>query len=35
MHFSDYKIEREFYKYIKIEGEERASHTVGKGFFNI
>jgi integrase len=35
MHFSGHKSEREFYKYIRIEGEERASHIVGKGFFNI
>jgi len=35
MHFSGQKTEREFYKYIRIEGEERASHIVGKGFFNI
>lgn len=35
MHFSGHKTEREFYKYIRIEGEERASHIVGKGFFNV
>ena len=35
MHFSGHKTEREFYKYIRIAGEERASHIVGKGFFNI
>lgn len=35
MHFSGHKTEREFYKYIRIHGEERASHIVGQGFFNI
>lgn len=35
MHFSGHKTEREFYKYIRIQGEERASHIVGKGYFNI
>lgn len=33
MHFSGHTTEREFYKYIRIIGEERASHIVGKGFF--
>jgi integrase len=35
MHFSGHKSEREFYKYIRIAGEERAAHIVGQGFFNI
>ncbi len=35
MHFSGHKTEREFYKYIRIKGEERASHIVGQGFFNL
>jgi integrase len=35
MHFSGHKTEREFYKYIRIYGEERASHIVGQGFFNV
>lgn len=35
MLFSGHKTEKEFYKYIKIKGEERAEHIVGKGFFNI
>lgn len=35
MHFSGHKTEREFYKYIRIVGEERASHIVEQGFFNI
>ncbi|MEO0058586.1 MAG: hypothetical protein RLZZ312_233 [Bacteroidota bacterium] len=34
MHFSGHKTEKEFYKYIRIAGEERASHIVGKGFFD-
>ncbi len=35
MLFSGHKSEKEFYKYIRIKGEERAEHIVGKGFFNI
>ncbi|NBW27291.1 MAG: hypothetical protein EBR38_01805 [Flavobacteriaceae bacterium] len=35
MLFSGHKTEKEFYKYIRIKGEERAEHIVGKGFFNI
>lgn len=35
MHFSGHQTEKEFYKYIRIQGEERASHIVGQGFFNI
>ena len=36
MHFSGHKTEREFYKYIRIAGEERASHIVDSGlFFNL
>lgn len=35
MHFSGHKTEREFYKYIRIAGEQRASHIVDSGFFNI
>lgn len=35
MHFSGHQTEKEFYKYIRIHGEERASHIVGQGFFNI
>jgi hypothetical protein len=35
MLFSGHKTEKEFYKYIKIKGEERAEYIVGKGFFNI
>lgn len=35
MHFSGHKTEREFYKYIRIVGEERASHIVEQGFFNL
>lgn len=34
MHFSGHKTEKEFYKYIRIAGEERASHIVAKGYFN-
>jgi integrase len=34
MLFSGHKTEREFYKYIRIDGEERASHIVNKGFFD-
>lgn len=33
--FSGHKSERELYKYIRIENEERASHVVSQGFFNI
>jgi integrase len=35
MHFSGHKSEREFYKYIRIYGEERASYIVKQGFFNV
>jgi integrase len=35
MHFSGHKSEREFYKYIRIHGEERASYIVKQGFFNV
>lgn len=35
MHFSGHKTEKEFYKYIRIYGEERASHIVQQGFFNV
>ncbi len=35
MLFSGHKLEREFYKYIRIKDEERASHIVEQGFFNI
>jgi integrase len=35
MHFSGHKTEREFYKYIRIAGEQRASHIVESGFFNV
>jgi hypothetical protein len=35
MLFSGHSTEKEFYKYIRIEGEERASHIVKSGFFNI
>lgn len=35
MLFSGHKTEKEFYKYIRIKGEERAEHIVNKGFFNI
>ncbi|MDD5149857.1 MAG: site-specific integrase [Flavobacterium sp.] len=34
MLFSGHKSEKEFYKYIRIAGEERASHIVSKGFFD-
>lgn len=34
MHFSGHKSEKEFKKYIRIEGEEKASHLVQSGFFN-
>ena len=35
MLFSGHKTEREFYKYIRIKGEERALHVANLGFFNI
>jgi integrase len=35
MLFSGHKSEKEFYKYIRIKDEERASHIVNQGFFNI
>jgi len=36
MMFSGHKTEREFYKYIRITGEERASHIVDSGlYFNL
>ena len=36
MQFSGHKTEREFYKYIRITGEERASHIVDSGlYFNL
>ena len=35
MHFSGHKTEKEFYKYIRIYGEERASYIVKQGFFNV
>lgn len=36
MMFSGHKTEREFYKYIRIIGEERASHIVDSGlYFNL
>ena len=34
MLFSGHKREKEFYKYIGIAGEERASHVVSKGYFD-
>lgn len=34
MLFSGHKTEKEFYKYIRIAGEERASHVVSKGYFD-
>lgn len=34
MVFSGHKTEREFYKYIRLQGEEKASHLVESGFFN-
>lgn len=33
MHFSGHKTEREFYKYIRITGEERAAHIVDSGLY--
>ena len=35
MHFSGHKTEREFQKYIRIQGEERTNYIVGQGYFNI
>lgn len=35
MMFSGHTTEKEFYKYIRIKGEERVSHIVKSGFFNI
>ena len=36
MQFSGHKTEREFYKYIRITGEDRASHIVDSGlYFNL
>ena len=35
MLFSGHTTEKEFYKYIRIKDEERASHIVKTGFFNI
>lgn len=35
MFYSGHKTEREFYKYIRIHGEERAAHIAGLGFFNV
>lgn len=34
MLFSGHKTEKEFYKYIRIAGEERASHIVDNGYFD-
>ena len=34
MHFSGHTTEREFYKYIRIIGEEKSNHIVTKGFFS-
>lgn len=34
MHFSGHKTEKEFYKYIRITGEERAAHIVNVGYFD-
>ncbi|MCG2610024.1 site-specific integrase [Flavobacterium sp. SM15] len=34
MFFSGHTTEREFYKYIRIQGEERASHLVDSGFYD-
>jgi hypothetical protein len=33
MHFSGHKTEREFYKYIRIAGEQRASHIADSGLY--
>jgi integrase len=35
MLFSGHTTEKEFYKYIRIKDEERASHIVQSGFFNV
>ncbi|MCF6168245.1 site-specific integrase [Lutibacter sp.] len=35
MLFSGHSTEKEFYKYIRIKDEERASHIVKSGFFNV
>lgn len=35
MLFSGHTTEKEFYKYIRIKDQERASHIVKSGFFNI
>ncbi|AOW17123.1 hypothetical protein LPB03_06460 [Polaribacter vadi] len=35
MLFSGHTTEKEFYKYIRIKDEERASHIVKSGFFNV
>jgi integrase len=35
MLFSGHTTEKEFYKYIRIKNQERASHIVKSGFFNI
>jgi len=35
MLFSGHSTEKEFYKYIRIKDEERASHIVQTGFFNV
>jgi integrase len=35
MLFSGHTTEKEFYKYIRIKGEERVSHIVKTGFFNV
>lgn len=35
MHFTGHTTEKEFYKYIRIKDEERATHILKSGFFNI
>lgn len=35
MLFSGHTTEKEFYKYIRIKNEERASHIIKSGFFNV
>ena len=35
MLFSGHSTEKEFYKYIRIKDQERASHIVKSGFFNV
>jgi predicted metal-dependent RNase len=35
MLFSGHTTEKEFYKYIRIKDQERASHIVKSGFFNV